>query len=231
MKLNIIVLLNLILTNIYGQIVNFRLSLMQGIWENIMNSDTEKAYTIIKGMNSLNFVYNTSSSELNFPLVETLEGFQNFDSGDYDYLNIDSLREDGLYYTVVDKKYIDSAGWVKRPDYLTPSYFECDGTIMSINGGQLVEYVKISKLPYEALKRLYYRGKIDDRDYIKEYLDLNVTEIKGEKCFIYDENKNKTGLELKKGDIVVINEERGEWIKVEYGEGYKQGWIKKECIE
>lgn len=37
--------------------------------------------------------------------------------------------------------------------------------------------------------------------------------------------------ELKKGDIVVIKEEKGEWLKIEYGEEYKQGWIKKDSIK
>jgi len=213
-----------------GQNLNSKLFLMQGIWKNIMNNDTEKAYTIIRGMNSLSFVYKNNSNELDFPLAESIEGFQNFDSGENNEINIDSIKEDGQFYTVIDKKYIDKKGWVKRPNYLTPSYFECDGTSMSICGGQLVEYIKIDNLPYEALTKLYYRGKIDNRDYIKEYLNIKVTEIKKEKCILFNEKKNKTGEELTKGDVVIILEEKEKWLKIEYDENYKQGWIRKEDV-
>ncbi len=61
--------------------------------------------------------------------------------------------------------------------------------------------------------------------YISEFLDIRVLEIKIKKCKVYNA-PNKRGNEyLKKGDIVIIIEEKGEWIKVEYG-NEKQGWIK-----
>lgn len=220
------------LINLKGQNTKrTKIDLMQGIWEDIMNNDSEKAYTIIRGMRSLNFVYDPSKNDIDFPLNESLEGFQNYDSGNEEFLNVDSLKEDGLYYTVVDLMFVNENGLVKRPNYFTPNYFECDGYIMSINGGQLVEFRKISKLPYEALKKLYYRGGIDNRDYLKEYLDLNVTEIKKENSLLYDEKRQKVVKKLKKGDIVIILQEEGKWIKVEYGEEYTKGWIKKEVIE
>ncbi len=204
-----------------------KLSLMQGIWENTMNSDSEKAFTIINEKFSINFVFSNYPNELDFPLSESLEGFQDFDSGNNDSININVLKEDGLYYTIVDKKYVNANGWAHRPDYLTPKYFECDGENMSINGGELVEYEKIPKLPNEALKKLYYRGKKDNRNYIKDYLGTKVTEITQAKSIVYSEPGKITTTQLSKGDVVTVLEEKGGWIKVDYGED-TPGWIKKE---
>jgi len=213
-----------------GQDKKTKLELMQGIWENIMNSDSEKAYTIIKGMNSLYFVFNSTSNKLNFPLGESIEGFQSIDSGNIDSININSLKDDGMYYTIVDKKYIHANGWIRRPDYLTPTYFECDGELMSINGGQLVEYEKISKLPIDALKKLYYRGKRDNRDYIKDYLGIIVSEIRVTRSRVYSEPNKPTITQLTKGDVVTILEKKGNWLKVDYGED-NRGWVKKEDVK
>lgn len=62
-----------------------KLALMQGVWENTMNSESEKAFTIIKGNLSLSFVYNISAG-LDFPLTELVEGFYDGD-----------VEEDSLY--------------------------------------------------------------------------------------------------------------------------------------
>ncbi len=159
---------------------------MQGTWENILNSETEKAYTIIRGKNSLNFVYSSKINELNFPLSESIEGFYNGDV-EADFLNVDSLNEDGLRYTIIDKKNVTPSGWVYRPDYLMPAYFECDDELMSINGGQLVAYSKREELPFEALDKLFKRGRLDKRDYLKEYLGLKVATIKALTCQVYSQ--------------------------------------------
>lgn len=224
----IVFILCCIIQETYGQYrKQAKLSLMQGIWENTMNRDSEKAFTIINGKYSINFVFSNDPNELDFPLGESLEGFQDFDSGNNDSININALKEDGLFYTVVNKKYVNAQGWVHRPDYLTPKYFECDGNIMSINGGELVEYEKMPKLPIEALKKLYYRGKQDNHDYIKDYLDIKVSEIGVPQSTVYTEHNKPTATRLSKGDIVTVLEEKGDWIKVDYGAD-TSGWIKKE---
>ncbi|WP_220429238.1 SH3 domain-containing protein [Tenuifilum thalassicum] len=35
---------------------------------------------------------------------------------------------------------------------------------------------------------------------------------------------------MKKGDVIVILEEKGKWLRIEYSDDYKQGWIRKEDI-
>lgn len=202
-----------------------KLDLMQGNWENIMNNDSEKSFTIIRGHKSLNFVYD-NSNDLDFPINETIEGFQNF-SSDYDSINIDSLKKDGVFYIVVDKSNIKANGWVYKPDYLTPKYFECDGELMSINGGQLVEYSKINELPFEALSKIYKRGRLDGKNYIEDYLRVRVQSIKPVKCTVYSEPNEPTKVRLNRDDVVIVIEETGKWLKIKYGES-DIGWIKKE---
>jgi hypothetical protein len=199
-----------------------KLELMQGFWQNTRNSELEKAFTVIKGNRSLNFVYDNSIM-LDFPLNESIEGFQDFSAGDIDSINTLTISDEGLHYTIVDKRDITANGWAH--DYLTPSYFECDGELMSINGGQLVEYGKIDQLPFGALMKLYKRGKIDRRGYIKEYLDLNVLPIKAN-CNVYSTPNGQTKLQLNKDDMIIVIEDRGDWLKVQYNDS-GIGWIRK----
>jgi len=225
-------ILNCLVSQIHGQVQkNSQLVLMQGIWENTFNSDCEYSYTIINGMSSLSLVYSNKQNSLNFPLTESIEGFLTENPEDIDSINIKNLKENGAYYTVIDKKYVNENGWVHKPNFLTPEYFECDGENMSINGGQLVEYVKIKRLPGAALKLLYNRGKKDNRDYIKEYLQIEVGEITSEKCVIYSEPGIPTKMYLIRGDIVTIIREKEDWLNIEYlGTKLVKGWIKKSDV-
>ena len=102
---------------------------------------------------------------------------------------------------------------------------------MSINGGQLVEYMKIKRLPGAALKLLYNRGKKDNRDYIKKYLQIEVGEITSEKCVIYSEPGIPTKMYQIRGDIVTIIREKEDWLNIEYlGTKLVKGWIKKSDV-
>lgn len=233
MKNLVIILLLCCITRLHAQVhEGTRLALMQGVWNCFTNDETSN-FKIVKGKDCLDFAYEPSD-KLDFTLFEMMIGFQNIvtEYNDIELINIDSLKENGLYYTeIIDKKDIRLDGTIDKAFCNIPSYYECDGSVLSINGGKLFEYRKISKLPYEALKKLYYRGGIDNRDYLKEYLDLNVSEIKKDNSKLYDEKRQKVVKKLKKGDIVIILQEEGKWLKVEYGEEYTKGWIKKEVIK
>jgi hypothetical protein len=226
MKLIYIVIFCLSIQGIQGQVKPSKLALMQGIWSNIMNDDTSKAFSIISKNRSLNFVF-SNSSDLGFPLDESIEGFQNIDLEEVDSLNINLLQEDGLFYVTAEIGSVSDQGWVYRPNYFTPKYFECDGANMSINGGKLVEFVKIDKLPNKALLKLYYRGKSDNRNYIKDYLNIQVNIVTSKECIVYSEVSKPTTVGLSKGDIVTVLENKKSWLKVMYGDDGKIGWIKR----
>ena len=204
-----------------------KLELIQGIWENSRNNNSEQSFKIIKGMNSIGFSFN-NSNVLNFYLVESIEGFQNQKYNDFDSLNINSFKENGEHFTTVINKKTIKNGWTKKKYCIVADYFECDGQNMSINGGQLVEYSKIDRLPGEALKMLSNRGKFDKRNYIKEYLDVDVREIKVSKSIINSNPGVVTKMYLLKSDVVTITGENADWYKIEF-QGIKlvQGWIRK----
>ena len=209
-----------------------QIDLMQGIWANNMNGDNEKSFVIMKAMNSLSFTYSNDPNKIDFPLGESIEGFQDNAYKAKDSINVKSLKEDGKHYTVVLKEYINKNGWVHSSYYMTPEYFECDGQNMSINGGQLVEYAKIVRLPGEALKMLFNRGKLDKRNYIKEYLDVDAREIKVSKSIINSYPNIVTKMFLLKGDVVTITGENADWYKIEFqGTKLVKGWIRKIDID
>jgi hypothetical protein len=91
----------------------------------------------------------------------------------------------------------------------------------------------LEKVPKEVLKVLYKRGIHDKRDYINEFLDLQVCGIQAEKSFIYDTTLTKTKMYLVKDDVVTVTGEQNGLVKMEYetakGDTIK-GWIKKEDI-
>lgn len=208
-----------------------KLDLIQGIWENIYNNENEKSFKIINGIKSLGVSFTNDQTDLDFYLMESIEGFQNLDYDSFDSLNINSFNKNDKYFTtIINIKYIRN-GWINKKYCILPDYFECDGENMSINGGQLVEYVRINRLPGTALKLIYNRGKKDNRDYIKEYLQIEVREITSEKSVIYSEPGIPTKMYLIKGDIVTIIREKENWLNIEYlGNKLVKGWIKKSDI-
>ena len=74
----------------------------------------------------------------------------------------------------------------------------------------------IDKLPKEAINFLYKRGKHDNRDYVKELLDMQVYGIQVEKSFIYDSTLTKTEIYLVEDDIIIVTGKQDEFIKMEY---------------
>ncbi|MDR1227122.1 MAG: hypothetical protein LBK47_09540 [Prevotellaceae bacterium] len=210
------------------------LDLMQGIWKarvDPLHPDSEEeSWTIIRNHQSLSVTYVKSSNKLDFPLTESIEGFQELKKEDIiNGINVSILTDSGTYYTLASTNAISPNGWVNNIDLFIIKDFDCDGQEMSINGGQLVEYSKRKKLSSIALKNIYLRGMQDNRDYLKEYINIDVTEVVSSKSTIYAEPDKPTRMYLIKGDIVTVLEEKEGWIKMEY-EGKKliTGWIKKE---
>lgn len=208
------------------------LELMQGIWAGIMNSDsTESLYKIINDNRSLGISFTEVSQASDFYLNESIEGFQNYNREEVDSINIKWLSEVGKYYTVIiNEDQIDKNGWVSTKYCITAEYFECDGERLSINGGHLSEFDKIEALPFNAIILLHERGKLDRRNYIKEYLKLKTQQVKPLKCKVYANPNEQSKAQLKKDDVVIIIEEAGKWVKIKYSEE-GLGWIKKSDLK
>jgi hypothetical protein len=208
-----------------------KLSLMQGAWIEITSNEEGEAWTIVKGNKSFSFACSKDLNELDFPCQESIEGFQEHKPYSIDSMNVRDLTDNGTYYTVISVGDIDKNGGVKYPGFLIISYFYCDGDEMSINGGKLFDYTKASKLSTLAQKKIYLRGKQDKRNYLKEYLDIDVREIIVNKSIIYSEPDTPTKMYLIKSDIVTVLEEKEVWLRIEYeGKKLVTGWIKMKDV-
>lgn len=224
-----------------------KLELIVGIWKEILLKPDyyENRYIIIKKHNDndlflgiLFLAYTNDKDNYDFYLNEAIAGFQDkfqFENEINNEFNKNIFNKNGKYLTIINSTFeIDKQDCLKTSDVmLIYNNIEYDDIKLTLYSSNLFEYTRINKteIPFLMIKLLYEEGKKKNKNYIKEYLDIEVKEIKREKCYIYDEKKNKTVAELEKGDIFVIIEEKDGWLKVEYGEEYKQGWIRADNIE
>jgi hypothetical protein len=213
-----------------------KLRMMQGIWDYTLNTDTSKYYKIVNGKNCLSFSFTKSNSDSDFTLFEMVIGFQSFVTkyDEVELIHVDSLKENGLYYTeIINRNYITAEGVIDKTFCIIASYHECDGELLSINGGKLFEYGKVMKLPSEGIKRLYNRGKHDNRNYIKDYIGIDVKEIKDARVIIYSTPGTASKVKLLKGELVTIVMRRGEWYKIQFekNEIIFEGWIMQKRVK
>lgn len=205
------------------------LSSMAGIWENTFNTDTEKAYIIVYKQKVLNFVYSPQHNAVDFPLNESIHGFQHIDSGNYETLEISLLEDSGKFYTIIDRTGIAHDSTVVRPYYVTPKEFNCDGNNMSIYGaGKLAEYYKLSAIPHEVLSVLYMRGSAESRDYILEYLGMKVLRVK--KTFKIPESKGET-LISRLQIVQILKQKKGRYFIRTFNEPPIVGWVDEDLLE
>lgn len=231
-----IVLILFFVTVAKGQ-VNTKLSLIQGIWEysfpNETGIETGGVFKIVNDKKCLEFTFIPNSDELSHPLFNMVVGFQDSVNSSYENEEIDTndFKADGLYYTeILSEEDIGADGLVEKPNFMVPSYFNCDGQLLSKNGAKLFEYEKIPELPYEAVRYLFRRGKRDERNYLKEYLKLEVLAIIPLKCMVYSKPDKPTNVRLNRDAVVIVTEEAGRWLKIKYSDS-GTGWIKREDVK
>jgi hypothetical protein len=232
MKINLIVILLLYCTTVTNGQVNTNLTLIQGIWQYSFPTEPGSIFKIVKDKKCLEFIYAPNSGESNHVLFRMIVGFQDSVNSSYEHEEIDtnSFRADGLYYTeIISEEDITADGLVEKPNFIVPSYFECDGQLLSMSGRGILDYDKIAELPHEVVEYLYYRGSRDKQDYLRDYLNLKVIAIKPLKCTLYSKPDKTTDVQLTRGDVVIVTEEAGKWLKVKYSES-GIGWINKDDV-
>jgi len=65
-------------------------------------------------------------------------------------------------------------------------------------------YKKLDRLPKLVLSWLYQQSKYDKRNYILEFLEIDIREIISSNALIYNDQKEKRNEYLSKGDIIEI---------------------------
>ena len=202
---------------------------LQGIWENIMSeSSGEMLIRIVNGISVLSIAHQ-GEEYINFYLAETIESFINVE--DFETININDFDANGEYYISVFRDDI-KRNQIQKKNYMMRNKLYFDDDRLIIEGGKFAEYVHLDRLPPLTMHLLYRRGRKDNRDYLKEYLNINVMQIATSQVTICSYPNIPTRMYLIKGDMVIVLEEREGWLRVEYeGKKVVTGWIKKEDVE
>ena len=201
---------------------------IQGIWQMYANyTDANdnafyKVYHIFKGRKCLD-VDITGSPYDKLSVVVSDYGFSDYDM--YDDLSLENITDSGEFFIEI----VNENG---RRLFNVSSPFQLEEKKSLIIFNDECDY--IDKAPKEVLDVLYKRGMRDHRDYIKEFLDMQVCGIKAEKSFIYDSTQAKTKMYLVKDDIVTVNGQQNGFMKMEYetakGDTIR-GLVRKEDVE
>lgn len=196
-----------------------KLDSIQGIWYIIYPGypeSTENNYIIYKDIKSL-VIYSDEKDTTHFSVEEGYQGFLDFDKdarkGEDKEIDINLLRSNGKYFAFVSAFNLKD-NKIMLSDCVFPSYFTMeDGRIEMGSSGTAI-YSRVNDLPNLLIMQLYNRDKQKNRNYIKEYLDIKVSEIKASKSILYSEDKKPTKIVLKQGEVVIIKEEKEDWIKI-----------------
>lgn len=206
----------------------YNVSQIQGIWQMYANytyptqDSFYKVYHIFKGREWLTV---DLSEDLNnrFSVVVSEYGFSNYSM--YDDFSEENIADNGKFFVQV----INEKG---RYLYNVSIPFQLEKKKSLIIFRDECGY--IDNVPKEVLNFLYKRGQNDKRDYIREFLDMQVCALQTEKSFIYDTTLTKTKMYLVKDDIITVTGEKSSFVKMEYetakGDTIK-GWIKKEDVK
>ncbi|MDR1202497.1 MAG: hypothetical protein LBL58_12850 [Tannerellaceae bacterium] len=213
---------------IEGLSQEYNLQMIQGIWESVnLPGKTNNSYfvTVNKNFKYLSFEYDFDTKKSY--IHEGYVGFQDSSFYDIDEICLTNLKESGVYYTEISS--VDEHGRATKTHFNTTNIIEVTDGYMEINFGNINMFNRVYELSNWVLKTLYFQGKKNKRNYIKEYLDIQVIEITSDVCEVYSEPNKPTQRQLNKGDIVIVTEENEKWLKVEHGDDEKksEGWIKR----
>ena len=205
----------------------FNVSDLNGIWSNVID---DSSYTIFKNGKSILFTFNSRN---NFYHEKDFNPFSFYGVEKYGFVsNKDSLlRVSPFCYS--DKDLFSWGGAVIE--------FEFDnihqiGGVIELIGGKVNIYRREKNLPSFFFKYLYYQGKKDKQNYLKEFLNMIMGEIIVSKSIVYYVPNYPSKQYLIKNDEVEILEEKlvkgTSWLKIRYyGSKTIEGWIKKTDVE
>ena len=103
---------------------------------------------------------------------------------------------------------------------------------LTLYGQKVFYFRKEDPISSTLIKCLYNEGLKDNRDYIKEYLDITAKEITATRSRIYSQPSVQSTAYLIKGDVVTVLEENKVWLKIKYhGAKLVHGWIRRKDTE
>lgn len=96
------------------------------------------------------------------------------------------------------------------------------------------DYSFIKKLPKKAQIVLYKRSLYDHRNYAREFLDYDICGIKTEGCQLLDSLQQPIGIAIPKDEIVVVRNNCGDLLQVEYEpelDKFVSGYLRREDLQ
>ncbi len=188
---------------------SFNISKVQGIWVVVDNPKRYLSYDFNK--NDGSYIVNDSWVENEFLIFK---------------------GNDALYIATHDDEYglelIEERVKVERNETFRDNGQYVDGSfVLSYNVFE--PRISISK---KAQRRLYDYCKDNHFNYVREFLDYDICGV-NENCYLLDSIYQKTNVTITKGDIVIVKDLDGIYLKVSYedsNDNYYEGYLKRESL-
>ena len=198
-------------------IIEYHINDLNGVWQNGIDTNV---FCLFKNGYSLTTFYYENKLNL-FGSVDSY-GFVNKTDTTFKEIKIKRNNKDDLFYW---------GGITSGFDFEDIGKIGGRMELVNVNVNVNV-YRKVQNLPNIYIRGLYEQGKKDKRDYLKEFLSIDMHEITKVKSLIYRLPNIPTKIYLIKGNEIEILEEKGEWLRIRYyGKKTVEGWIKKSDVK
>ena len=188
---------------------SFNISKVQGIWVVVDNPKRYLSYDFNK--NDGSYIVNDSWVENEFLIFK---------------------GNDALYIATHDDEYglelIEERVKVERNETFRDNGQYVDGSfVLSYN-----VFEPRNSISKKAQRRLYDYCKDNHFNYAREFLDYDICCV-NENCYLLDSIYQKTNVTITKGDIVIVKDLDGIYLKVSYedsNDNYYEGYLKRESL-
>lgn len=95
-------------------------------------------------------------------------------------------------------------------------------------------YTYVEELPGRANIVVYKQSQYDHRNYAREFLDYDICGIKTEDCQLLDSLQQPIGIAIPKDEIVVVRNNCGDLLQVEYepaSDKFVSGYLRREDLQ
>ncbi|GAL86190.1 SH3 type 3 domain protein [Sporocytophaga myxococcoides] len=152
-------------------------------------------------------------------------------------INLDSINKNkynnrNFYFT--QSTYIDDYFKLKKNE--NKEYLYNIAPDFSCQDDQLVyfygEYARVNNVPDEVIKFIIETVNRNKNDNLLIFINKKLMKVKSDKAYLYSSMKERTNSYIIKGDIVSVEEESDEWLKIKFfGKKIIEAWINRKDVE
>lgn len=195
---------------------NSILNHLQGLWERENSIEAKYIYKIYKGYYCLTFSKYINELDIDVNIVGFIDGINS-------NIDLSYLKDDGSFNKFVYNASLNEKTGILTGLQTTNFYFEFGdkvnlnryftGTNSDIIYSKIKLPKNISLFDSKTWMDLLFHSKKDHRDYIFEFLDIDLREVVQNKAFIYDSVGGEIKSYLIKGNIIEILSIDAEYVK------------------